>query len=88
MVEVEPRVLMPEVVADPLPAAMDMRGLGMALAVTPGFPAIALMRSPVVGGRTMTRNVSSPEVMTSMILVLVMLRPHRQGEHKWDREHK
>lgn len=86
MVDVEPGFLMPEVVSDPLAIPMDVRGFRMAFVVAEGFPVIALMRvivwSAVIGGRTITRNVPSTEVMTSMILVLAMLRPQGEGEHE------
>jgi hypothetical protein len=90
MVEVEPRVLAPEVVSDPLAIPMDVRGFGMAFAVAEGFPVIAFMRriawSAVIGGRTIPRNVPSTDVMTAMILVLAVLRPQGEREHEWDNE--
>jgi hypothetical protein len=80
VVDMEADILAPVVVTDPLSVAMDMRSFGMIVTIATET-LVRLVGIPVVGCRTVVRNVSATHIMmVTMIAVIAVLREGWQAK--------
>jgi hypothetical protein len=89
MVEVEAVVIPPHVVPNPFAVVVDVWGFRMAVAVLIRVPvpivmvvivAVAFVLVAMIGLRPVVRNVSSTDVVVTVIVVVILLGEGGQGE--------
>ena len=77
MVEVEAVVIMPQVVTNPFAVVVNVRGVGMIVAVPIRVlvtaVVVGLVRVAVIGLRPMVRNVSSTDVVMVIVAIVVIV---------------